>query len=173
MVSVKIATIPALCVQLALTATADEIESHDAHEHGVASLNVGIDAGIVEIEFDSPAVNVVGFEHAPRTDAERAAASKAEHTLQNAGRLFVFDSDAECRVTSAKVSAPTWGESEGHTEYQAQYAFRCAKPQQLRAIDVRLVNELAPQTRVRVQIAGGGAQSSAQLSRDDSLLKIR
>jgi hypothetical protein len=172
MVSAKIATIPALCVQLAIAASADEIESHHAHEHGVASLNVGIEAGRVELEFDSPAINVIGFEHAPRTDAEKAAASRAQRTLQDARRLFVLNGEAECRATSTEVVAPTWADGESHADYEARYAFRCAKPQLLRAIDVRLVNELAAQTKLRVQIVANGKQTSAELTRNDPLLPI-
>ena len=37
------------------------------HEHGVASLNLVVDGNLVSLELDSPAANLVGFEHTPGT----------------------------------------------------------------------------------------------------------
>jgi len=42
-------------------------EQHNAHTHGVANLTLVSDSGTLEIAFDSPAVNLLGFEHRPRT----------------------------------------------------------------------------------------------------------
>ena len=36
----------------------------DAHEHGSASLDIAIDTNTIEMKFESPAVNIVGFEYA-------------------------------------------------------------------------------------------------------------
>ena len=41
-----------------------------AHEHGVAKLNVVLDDNTLELELDSPAMNLVGFEHAASSDAD-------------------------------------------------------------------------------------------------------
>ena len=39
-----------------------EHASLGAHEHGVAQLNVALDGNTLEIELESPAMNLVGFE---------------------------------------------------------------------------------------------------------------
>lgn len=173
MVFVKTAAVVAVSLQIAAAAAADEIESHPAHEHGKASLNIGVEAGRVELEFDSPAINVIGFEHAPRTETEKAAASRAQRTLQDAGRLFVASPAAECRTTSAEVTVPTWAEGETHADYEARYALQCAKPQLLQSIEVRLVDALVPDTKLHVQVVSGGKQSSTELTRGKSLVAIR
>ena len=48
----------------------DEFESHHAHEHGVATLGVAIEQRQLDIILESPAINVLGFEHSPRAPAE-------------------------------------------------------------------------------------------------------
>ena len=46
---------------------AGEHHHHDAHVHGVAHLNVALEGNDLYIELTSPAANIVGFEHDPRT----------------------------------------------------------------------------------------------------------
>ena len=68
--SAAIAWLPARCLLIfcasALCVNAEEFEQHHAHEHGKVTLNVAIDESTLVVELDAPAINVVGFEHAPR-----------------------------------------------------------------------------------------------------------
>lgn len=70
-------------VLLPFAAQAHDDHDHDhahgslgKHEHGVAQLNVALDGKTLELELDSPAMNLVGFEHAASTDADKAAVAK-------------------------------------------------------------------------------------------------
>jgi hypothetical protein len=168
---VSAAAIAALAL-FAAAAVSDEIETHGTHEHGVAVLNVGIEASRVEIEFESPSINVVGFERAPKTEGEHAAVAQAEQQLGDGQRLFVLTPAAECRLLSAGVDTPSWGQS-GHADYEARYVYECAKPHLLRSIDVRLIHRLSDKTKLRVQIAGAQAQTMAELTKAKSLVTIR
>ncbi|MCF7984952.1 MAG: DUF2796 domain-containing protein [Thiohalocapsa sp.] len=76
---------------------------HDAHVHGVASLNVAVDGDKLLIELDSPAVNLVGFEHAPRDDAQRAAVAKVKEQLADGAALFVADAAAGCTLDTHAI----------------------------------------------------------------------
>jgi hypothetical protein len=76
---------------------------HGAHVHGVASLNVAVDGDKLLIELDSPAANLVGFEHAPRDDAQREAVDKAKAQLADGAALFVPDAQAGCALESYGV----------------------------------------------------------------------
>jgi hypothetical protein len=162
----------AVLAPFTMAAVSDEIETHGAHEHGVAVLNVGIEANRVEIEFESPSINVVGFERAPTTEGERVTMAEAEQQLRDGPRLFVLTPAAECRLQSANVETPSWGQS-GHADYEARYVYECAKPHLLRSIDVRLVHQLSDETKVRVQIAGAHAQTMAELTKAKSAVAIR
>ena len=74
---------------------------HDAHVHGSAALNLALESGEVHIELDSPAANIVGFEHAPSSEGDHAALDKAVATLKNGDQLFHFNSEAGCRMEKA------------------------------------------------------------------------
>ena len=49
-----------------------------AHVHGEAVLNVVQEGTNVFIEFESPAINLVGFEHAPINPEQKAAFDRAQ-----------------------------------------------------------------------------------------------
>jgi hypothetical protein len=59
-------------VAMAALAGATPALAASPHEHGVARLDVAVDAGRVSFSLETPLDNLLGFERAPRTDAERA-----------------------------------------------------------------------------------------------------
>jgi len=103
---------------------------HGPHEHGVGSLNLVVDGSVVEIELESPAANIVGFEYAPKDDAERATLDRAVATLRDGERLFGFPATAGCRLTRSSVNstllgdAPTAADHEGHADHDDSPATR-------------------------------------------------
>ena len=82
---------------------AEEYRHHKAHAHGVAHLNVAVEGNDLYIELFSPAANIVGFEHHPRTEKQKAAVNKAIEKLQAGEALFVFSPGAEGKLTKSKV----------------------------------------------------------------------
>lgn len=62
--------------------------SLDAHEHGVGRLNAVLDGKALELELESPAMNLVGFEHLATTDADKAKLAAARKQLEQPLVLF-------------------------------------------------------------------------------------
>ena len=64
--------LPFAMLPLAVAHAADEHDhahgSLGAHEHGVGRLNAGLDGQTLELELESPAMNLVGFEHVATSD---------------------------------------------------------------------------------------------------------
>ncbi len=90
---------------------------HGSHVHGIAALNLALEGREVQIELDSPAANIVGFEHAPSSEADHAALDKAVAMLEDGDRLFKFNDNAGCRMETAKVASELLDEEhEGHAE---------------------------------------------------------
>ena len=59
---------------------------HDAHEHGHGALNIVIADGEMLVEMEVPGVHVAGFEHVPKTDAERAAVDAVVKRMRDGER---------------------------------------------------------------------------------------
>lgn len=150
-----------------------------AHEHGLAALRVAVDGGALEIELATPLDTLVGFEHAPRTAAQRAALQAAERGLRDGAALFGLPEAAGCALMAVSLASP-WLQSEDradaggaahvqagdgdHGELVAGYRFQCARPQALDALQLRLF-ELFPRLRaVRAEWASAHGQGAATLT---------
>lgn len=78
---------------------------HSSHVHGVAQMNLAVEGEKVFIELESPAMNVVGFEHQPSTSAQRIAVREAAKKLEDGGSLFAFSEKAGCALVSATIDS--------------------------------------------------------------------
>lgn len=158
----------ALAGLLALAAGPAAAAPH-AHEHGVARLAVAVDGQTLSITLVAALDGLVGFERAPRTEAERKTAADALARLQDGAALFRPDAAAGCRLAAASVSAPVLepGAKAGgeHADLDAGYTFACSSPQALRTLDVALFDAFRRLTRIEVQVAGARAQSRQTLRR--------
>lgn len=120
-------------------ASAEDVRQLDAHEHGAASLNIAVDGDQLLIELESPAANIVGFEHAPNDDQQRAAVETAKTALGDGGQLFILPDDAGCEPGASEVAwtmeehadddhdseHAAGQETETHSEFHASYSYRC------------------------------------------------
>ena len=152
----------------------EEFEQHHAHEHGKVTLNVAIDTSTFLVELDAPAVNVVGFEHAPRTAGERAAAQQASQLIQAGRGLFGFPPAAECRFSRTEFTEPHWESaaqaeaeehgkengSELHADYEARFTYRCEHPRALAWFEPWLLARLLNVTEARINLITPTGQRS-------------
>ncbi len=157
------------------------------HSHGTAKLQVAVDGNRLTLEFESPLDNLVGFEHAPRTDRQKAAVQTMVGHFLDAATVFVPTPAADCVVTSgtlespvidaaalrgagakdpapAKRSAPPPATGARHAELTGTFVFRCAKAGSLRDLEVRLFDFFPGLRRLDVQVAAPQGQKSARLS---------
>ena len=74
------ATIGAMALVVGLGA--DAAETHTAHEHGHAVLKLVQEDNEVVVHFESPLDSIVGFEHEPENDEQRAALEEAMRIVQ-------------------------------------------------------------------------------------------
>ena len=96
-------TFPLIALVTALPAFAENARQLDAHEHGVGTLNIAIDGTRVEMAFDAPGADIVGFEYAAESDADLAAIDAAIATLGAPLNLFVMPDAAACSVLQARA----------------------------------------------------------------------
>lgn len=164
---------------LALLTAAGAAQAHKPHEHGVVKLDVALDGGELTLVVEMPLDSLVGFERAPRTDAERQAAVAALARMRDGAALFRLDAAARCSLRSATVEAPVLeaapgatGPAGGHADLEAVYVFACAEPSRLAALDVRLFEAFRRVDRIDVQAALPGVQRKATLRRAASVLRL-
>lgn len=140
-------------------------EEHGAHEHGVATLSIAAGESGLEIMLESPAANIVGFEHAASSDEDKQKLADTKAKLEAGADLFSFNPEAECTLKSAEVVSALLGnaeaekedhdhehkdgdkeehaeheheEGETHSDMDVTWSFACAKPAELKEVTTKL-----------------------------------
>jgi hypothetical protein len=152
------------------------------HEHGVVTVDVAVEGNQLNVALQAPLDNLLGFERAPRNEAERRAAAALLARLRDpaqAAVLFNADAAAQCLLRAADVQAavleagtPTAAPTE-HADLEATYQFSCAQPAQLRSLTLALFEVFPRIQRIAVQLAGPKGQSKATLRRPAKLIKLQ
>lgn len=149
-----------------------QAQAQHAHVHGQLKLDVAIDVQTLTIAIDSPLDNIVGFERAPRTDAERKAVQQAVAQLRAADKLFAIDPAAGCKLGQVDLDAPTLGlgqarpgEPAGHADLEGSFTFECASAVQARFVDVTLFEAFRNLRQIDAQIATPDGQYQRALKR--------
>lgn len=179
----------ALSIFYGLDCWADESDRRqlDAHVHGAATMNVAIEGKSLYLEMTSPAIDIVGFEHQPRTAAQRAAIGRAMKILEQ--DLFVPSAAAGCTLLNATVATELSADEEhGHTEeaharggeeseevhseFTGTYRFECARPQQLRQIGVNLFTVFPSLEEIEAQVLTNSGQTAVELTPTQPNLRL-
>ena len=148
-------------------------ESLSAHEHGAASLNAVLEGQRLELQLESPAMNLVGFEHAARSDADKAKVAAAKAELEQPVTLFALAA-GDCKATQVELESPLFEEHDHdqahedageHSEIHAHYQLHCERPDALRQLNLgELFKHFAAFEKIQVQLIGPSGQRGGNLT---------
>lgn len=170
------------------------VRSAASHSHGGAKLGVVLDKSKVTIELDTPVFNIAGFEHSPKTQAQKDIVAKAEKQLKSGSNLFTFNDSAGCRLVSGPSAVHLFAhddhdekEHEGHDDHKdhndhdsheghddhdeeehkdilVQYEFLCSAPSKLTSARINLFDSFSNLTELDVTYLSPSAQRAATLT---------
>ncbi len=193
----------ALALLLVPTAVCAE-EAHrelGAHVHGHGTLNIAIEDKRLSMELEAPGMDIVGFEHAASTDAQKAVVEKAKALLQKPLELFALPAGAGCSVSASNVAIEAEhhhdgddddhdhdaGDKtaedhdhdghdhdghEGHNQFHATYEIACTNPSELASIDFGYFKQFAGAQGLTVNVVAAKGQSKYEVSRDKPTLDL-
>jgi len=151
-------------------------DSLDKHQHGLASLDIALDDKRLEIELESPSMNILGFEHQPNTAEQQAQAAAARALLEQPQALFTLPEAAGCMVKKVEVESPLFGNDddddmhtdtagETHSDIDADFDLTCSNPQALDSISLAPLFKAFPgMQKIAVQLVGPNGQKGAELT---------
>jgi hypothetical protein len=188
-----------LAISTQLYAVDSDHEQHQAHVHGEAEMLIALDGSTLEIEFHSPAMNIVGFEHQPKTEQQSEAVDKAIDTLKQPAKLFTLAAAAQCNPVTIEVEtalAKHEGgekahnkhehdhehdhepehdhehEAETHSDFAVHYQFQCADLNKLDKIEFVLFKHFPGTERLEVQSISNKGQQKIDLTPGNSTLEL-
>lgn len=84
--------------------TSQTAYSQEAHVHGVVTLTLAAEGHELLLELQSPAANLLGFEHKPKTAKQQVAVKKLLEQLENPENLWQL-AGANCELSSVDVDS--------------------------------------------------------------------
>jgi hypothetical protein len=168
------------CLPLAwlLAAPLTAMAQGHAHVHGVAKLDIAVEAKTITVNFESPLDNLVGVERAPRPDSQRQRADVAVARLRAGDQMFKFDPAAGCKMARVELSSAALklgpadaAARDGHADLEGVWEFDCSDATLARHVDVGLFafNQLK---RVQVQLALPKTQLKRELKRPNQRIVL-
>ena len=165
-------TIVTLAAAFALLAHLPVAQAAKPHVHGIAKLDIAVEANKLSLHLDSPLDNILGFERAPRTEAERKQVDAAVAKLKDAAAMFKIDPAAQCKPAHVELASaalklgqpdPTEAES-GHADIDVSFEFDCVDASKAGYVDVGLFG-FSHLQGLEVQVATPAGQFKRDLKR--------
>ncbi|MEJ6632893.1 MAG: ZrgA family zinc uptake protein [Pseudomonadales bacterium] len=172
----------------------------DAHEHGSASLDIAIDTNTIEMKFESPAVNIVGFEYATEDQQQLLLIKQAKKNLSDFDTIFQLVGDVSCQTVESSANWVTEheeGHEEGHDDHEAdhddheadhddhgevakaehaefiaEYRLECNQLNNLAAIDVNMFKFFPGIADLDVQVIYSEGQIKQELDVNNTRIKL-
>ena len=164
----------------------DTHRQQDAHVHGHAELNLAISGNTVQLEFDSPAMNLVGFENPPSSGKDRKLVDDSVEFLNNPSGWIGLASSAGCTVTQVDVEsslvqshsheehAHEKDNEDQHADFEVSVEFQCKDTDQLENVDLSgLFQRFSGFDEIEVQWLTDRIQSSTELNAQNPIISLR
>lgn len=140
-----------------------------AHQHGIATAALVVDAGQIDWEMDIPAAQLFGFEHAATTDSERQQQQAQLEKLQPHSWL-VWPQGAGCTLKSATltVESPT----STHQDYVSKASWQCQDINAIHQLQVDLFSLTIGLEQLQMQYVTPAGQGGTTLTMDTNVLEF-
>ncbi|MBQ0729840.1 MAG: DUF2796 domain-containing protein [Oleispira antarctica] len=165
-------------------------ESLSPHIHGKAELQIVLEDNQLSVELNSPAMNLLGFEHGIRNAKDQLVVETVRARLENPNDLFFFN-DGGCvlepqsadfsdlLITHKNVQANHEHhenhkqDNNSHNDIKATYLYHCDKPSNLHSALIRLSAIFPNITSLHVQWIIHNRQGVTTLSHEHNEINFR
>lgn len=167
-----------------------------AHQHGLAKMTLVLEGNRGELQLESPAINIVGFERKASSDEERRRVEQARRNLESHERLFSF-MGTRCEIGAFELDVSAVLETqqsehnqttrehrhdeagrnatahETHSEVSARYEFYCEQGSSLAAVSLNVFELFPGIETLQVMWVSDRGQGSAELTRKSKTIHLR
>ncbi|MCP5159771.1 MAG: DUF2796 domain-containing protein [Gammaproteobacteria bacterium] len=171
-------TLLSLHIATALTVMSTVLFAAPPHVHGAGTLQLVLEGSRLNAELRLPAINVVGFEHAPSDTKQEEAVKKAVALLRDSRQVLTPSEKAQCTAAPGVVASALLLEhgqadhdhddhdeahDDDHADFDVRYGFDCRRPEALKQIKVRLFQPLPKLERLDVEMVTATGQARQRL----------
>lgn len=163
----------------------EDHEEHGSHEHGAAQMTIAVGGNGLEIQLETPAANILGFEHEAKSDEDKETLKAQKSKLQMIDTLFAVNAEAKCVPGNSKVISPLFEEhddhadekheheEETHSDIDVNWTFNCKDSKAIDHVDVKLFS-MFPKgfEKIKVDWVTDSSASTVSLT-EDGMVKFK
>lgn len=174
---------------ISVKSLASESVTHDAHVHGLSEMTIAIEKQTLEIQIESPAVNLVGFEHKAQTKKDIATVEKAKLLLEHHAVVFSL-SGGSCKLVNQFIDVSSITNTHhhpekehkheinhsseiSHSEVTAIYQYHCEKTSELSSITVTIFDLFPDIQEMQVMWISEIKQGAIMLNPTNKVVNLR
>ena len=146
-----------------------------AHEHGRAQLNIVLEGQTLALALESPAANLLGFEHQARTTEQKNRVTQVQNQLRQPGPWLKLPLAAHCQLEHQQLEGAVFdtasevaAEAESHMDHmdiEVHYEFACPHPEHIKRLDFAGLLQSFPAIQaLQVQLIGPSGQQGLELT---------
>jgi len=119
-----------------LPAWAADKHEHAGHSHGQGQLELVVQGGAVKANFEIPMESLLGFEHLPKTPAQKKAMADLQAAVTQPDYVLVLSKAAACEFKSVQAQSDMFlGKKSTHSDLDLSIEFTCSQPAELKQIE--------------------------------------
>ncbi len=158
-------------IAIALTPVALQASERqlDAHEHGVSTMKLAQENQKFLFELEAPGNDIVGFEHAPENDAQKAAVKSALSQFAKPETIFVLPESAECTASDQHGEFET---EEDHAGFHITWTMTCKNPSAAQSMTTRFFDIFERAEEIEVEAIGNAGQAAIEVEKDQTSIDL-
>lgn len=157
--------------------------ANGAHVHGVSEVMMAIEDSYIDIQFKSPASDLLGFEHQARTKKEVDTVNSVNSLLAKHDSLFGF-LGGNCRLADSSTNLSNiiekedshkhdHEEIENHNDVIANYRFKCSSIEKLSEMTFSVFKVFPSTHEIQFVWISDKGQNMKKLTPKNNKVKLR
>jgi len=141
----------------------------ESHEHGVSTLKIALEGQTLEMELESPANDIVGFEHAPENESQKAKIENALAVLKSKAGIFKTTSAANCQI---KDVSGEFEVQKDHAGFHITWKIKCLNPRKIKNLETTFFQQFPKAEEIEVEIISASGQKAIEWENNTKKIKL-
>lgn len=149
-------------------------KEHVAHVHGRAKLNIAFEGAQGQVQFESPASSIVGFEYQAKIAKDRKLQKDQLDLFEkNISAMILFEADLKCVFKTKELQVEQDIKNKIHAEVHAEFNVTCLKSPKGSKITFSIQKYFPKLNEVQGQIIVDDIQKSADIEKVGDSVELK
>ena len=126
---------------------------------------------MIEMELESPADDIVGFEHAPENEKQKSQINKALAIFKDKKGVFMPTPAAGCKITGHSAEFES-DPSSGHAGFHVRWEMSCSNPSKIKNLSTSFFKSFPKAEEIEVEVVSEAGQKEIEWEKDQNKIQL-